>query len=408
MDIFKLKRSSPEKAYTLLFLPGSYDNLEAVMASQPSPWRQAARIEIQELQNFFQSIYELKLVGWLARPHVLIRFHRYGDFLEWFRIFPWSIDYNPKSETSKAFVWISFPSLPPALFAKKTLLLIASAAGKPIAIDKETQDRSKPSTTRVEVELISLDKLPQATVDEAQINGGKFQEDLRSKLNDKKNAQVRNRIGIKSKPTELATIVTSQSVVETSLIVAQVPADSRAFVDSGVKLIVGNRGVTDDIDNGLQVENSSSDSKEGLVKNLLKGVYGVSQTCESKQEVEVDKREIVCNGAGQFQSLGEPQKDVKGMTEIHKEFNPVLRKKEQSVVQVKMISSTKFKWWADEVGEEDFKDNTMGGGVVAFVPYVMKSVVVPRGILGVAATCNIIASIRILEIQFSPASEDHG
>lgn len=102
------------------------------------------------------------LVGWLARRHILVRFDRYDDYVlaaaktvqylsynglqNQFRVFPWTIGFNPKEETSRAFVWISFPNLPPELFAKQSLLSIASAAGKPIVIDKATQDKSRPST----------------------------------------------------------------------------------------------------------------------------------------------------------------------------------------------------------------------------------------------------------------------
>ncbi|KAG5616037.1 hypothetical protein H5410_015861 [Solanum commersonii] len=48
--------------------------------------------------------------------------------------------------------------LPTSLFARKSLLSIALAAGRPIAIDKATQVRSRPSTERVKVELDLLDK----------------------------------------------------------------------------------------------------------------------------------------------------------------------------------------------------------------------------------------------------------
>ncbi|KAG5572355.1 hypothetical protein H5410_062121 [Solanum commersonii] len=74
------------------------------------------------------------LVGWLAHRHILVRFDRYDDYVlaaaktvqyllynglqKRFRVFPWTIGFNPKEETSRAFVWISFPNLPPKLFAK--------------------------------------------------------------------------------------------------------------------------------------------------------------------------------------------------------------------------------------------------------------------------------------------------
>ncbi|KAH0778526.1 hypothetical protein KY290_004953 [Solanum tuberosum] len=116
------------------------------------------------------------LVGWLARRHILVRFDRYNDYVsaaaktvqyllynglqKQFRVFPWTIGFNQKEETSRAFVWISFPNLPPKLFAKQSLLSIASAAAKPIAIDKATQDKSRPSTARFKVELDLLANLP--------------------------------------------------------------------------------------------------------------------------------------------------------------------------------------------------------------------------------------------------------
>ncbi|XP_060212234.1 uncharacterized protein LOC132639858 [Lycium barbarum] len=77
-----------------------------------------------------------------------------------FRIFPWSIGYNPKEETSRAAVWISLPNLPPELFARRALMSIAAAVGKPIAIDKANQVRSRPSTARVKVILDLLDMHP--------------------------------------------------------------------------------------------------------------------------------------------------------------------------------------------------------------------------------------------------------
>lgn len=58
---------------------------------------------------------------------------------------------NSKKETSIAFVWISFPRK--QLFAKQSFLSFASAADKPIAVYKATQDKSRPSTVRVKVEL---------------------------------------------------------------------------------------------------------------------------------------------------------------------------------------------------------------------------------------------------------------
>ncbi|WMV36933.1 hypothetical protein MTR67_030318 [Solanum verrucosum] len=106
-------------------------------------------------------------IGQLEFRHLLIRFDLYEDFVQGlsrnsgyikfngedflFRTFLWTIWFNPKEETSKALTWISFSDLPPNLFAKKSLLSIASAVGKPVAVEKDTQERTRPSTARVKV-----------------------------------------------------------------------------------------------------------------------------------------------------------------------------------------------------------------------------------------------------------------
>ena len=48
----------------------------------------------------------------------------------------------------------------PDLFAKKSLLCIESAYGKPIARDEATQIKQRSSTTRVKVILHLVEKLP--------------------------------------------------------------------------------------------------------------------------------------------------------------------------------------------------------------------------------------------------------
>ncbi|WMV07100.1 hypothetical protein MTR67_000485 [Solanum verrucosum] len=48
--------------------------------------------------------------------------------------------------------------LPTDLFARRSLLSIVTAAGKPIAVDKATQDRTRPSMARVKIILDLLDK----------------------------------------------------------------------------------------------------------------------------------------------------------------------------------------------------------------------------------------------------------
>ncbi|KAG5614091.1 hypothetical protein H5410_013915 [Solanum commersonii] len=101
------------------------------------------------------------LIGLLAPRQILLRFDLYEDYAlalsrsvnyllyngeeHQCRVFPWSIGYNPKEETT---------------LAVKSLLSIASAVGKPITIDKATQIKSRPSTARVKVILDLMEKLP--------------------------------------------------------------------------------------------------------------------------------------------------------------------------------------------------------------------------------------------------------
>lgn len=59
-----------------------------------------------------------------------------------------------------AAVWISLPQLSPDLFAKRSLLSMESAVGRLIAIDKATQDKTRPSISRVMVIPDLMDKLP--------------------------------------------------------------------------------------------------------------------------------------------------------------------------------------------------------------------------------------------------------
>ncbi|KAH0692243.1 hypothetical protein KY285_019340 [Solanum tuberosum] len=116
------------------------------------------------------------LIGSLAARHLLIHCDLYEYFCSvlskhfgylqfngeqhLFRNFSWTQNFNPKEETSKALAWVSLPNLPPNLFAQRPLLSIASAIGKPVAIDKATQDRTRPSTARVKVILDLMDKHP--------------------------------------------------------------------------------------------------------------------------------------------------------------------------------------------------------------------------------------------------------
>lgn len=135
--------------------------------------------DVHELRKLVPKQYDIKgmcNIGQLEFRHILVRFDLFEDYVQFlsrsvgyikdkgdeffFRTFPWTIGLNPKEETSKSVVWISFPDLPPNFFAKKSLLSIASAVGKPLAVDKATQDQTRPSAARVKVLLDLLDKHP--------------------------------------------------------------------------------------------------------------------------------------------------------------------------------------------------------------------------------------------------------
>lgn len=138
------------------------------------------RPELSEVRRTFSSLFDVKghcIIGHLDYRHLLVRFDLFNDYVQFIsksigylkskgddylcRTFPWTFGFNPKEETSMAVVWISLPGLPPNLFAKRSILSIASAVGKPLAIDKATQDRSRPSAARVKVILNLLDKHPE-------------------------------------------------------------------------------------------------------------------------------------------------------------------------------------------------------------------------------------------------------
>nr|XP_009784900.1 PREDICTED: uncharacterized protein LOC104233234 [Nicotiana sylvestris] len=135
--------------------------------------------ELHDFRRIFPKQFDVKgscNIGQLEFRHLLVRFELYEDYVNFvsrstghinsngdeffFRTFPWTIGFDPRIETSKAVVWISFPDLPPNYFAKKSLMSIASAVGKPLAIDKAMKDRTRPSAARVKVLLDLLDKHP--------------------------------------------------------------------------------------------------------------------------------------------------------------------------------------------------------------------------------------------------------
>uniref|UniRef100_M1E0P6 NB-ARC domain containing protein n=1 Tax=Solanum tuberosum TaxID=4113 RepID=M1E0P6_SOLTU len=82
-----------------------------------------------------------------------------GKFIP-FRIQKWTPPFSPREETSIAMSWISFPSLPCQYFARNALFSMASAVGQPLDVDQATNDKTRPSTAWVKVEVDLLRTLP--------------------------------------------------------------------------------------------------------------------------------------------------------------------------------------------------------------------------------------------------------
>ncbi|KAK4346141.1 hypothetical protein RND71_036317 [Anisodus tanguticus] len=116
-------------------------------------------------------------IGLLHNRHVLIRCSIEEDYVTlmsrpnfWIkensksylmRTFKWDIWFTPEEETSMAVIWLSFPNLPPNFYVPSILFSIASAVGKPIAIDAATLNKTRPSCARVKVEADLLQEHPQ-------------------------------------------------------------------------------------------------------------------------------------------------------------------------------------------------------------------------------------------------------
>ncbi|KAK4337527.1 hypothetical protein RND71_042014 [Anisodus tanguticus] len=116
-------------------------------------------------------------IGLLHNRHVLIRCSIEEDYVNlmsrpnfWIkensksflmRTFKWDIWFTPEEETSMAVIWLSFPNLPPNFYVPSILFSIASAVGKPIAIDAATLNKTRPSCARVKVEADLLQEHPQ-------------------------------------------------------------------------------------------------------------------------------------------------------------------------------------------------------------------------------------------------------
>ncbi|KAK4378142.1 hypothetical protein RND71_000004 [Anisodus tanguticus] len=135
--------------------------------------------EISSLRTSIPKQCELKgevRIGLLCNRHVLIRCSLFEDYLtlmskpNWniqekgtifsMRTFKWSTWFDSEEETSLVVTWISLPGLPPTYFGEAQLFSIAAAAGRPLAIDVATKNKTRPSCARVKIEIDLLKEHP--------------------------------------------------------------------------------------------------------------------------------------------------------------------------------------------------------------------------------------------------------
>ncbi|KAK4367311.1 hypothetical protein RND71_015191 [Anisodus tanguticus] len=135
--------------------------------------------EISCLRTSIPKQCELKgevRIGLLCNRHVLIRCSLFEDYLtlmskpNWniqekgtifsMRTFKWSTWFDSEEETSLVVTWISLPGLPPTYFGEAQLFSIAAAAGRPLAIDVATKNKTRPSCARVKIEIDLLKEHP--------------------------------------------------------------------------------------------------------------------------------------------------------------------------------------------------------------------------------------------------------
>ncbi|WMV06919.1 hypothetical protein MTR67_000304 [Solanum verrucosum] len=135
------------------------------------------RPDLYELRKAIPIQLEIKgpcNIGFLEERHILIRLSLLEDYATLMskawelrvrnRYFPlrflkWDPWFNPEEETTIAIAWISFPGLPTNLFDKESLFSLATAVGKPLVIDKATNNQTRPSCARVKVEVDLLKEL---------------------------------------------------------------------------------------------------------------------------------------------------------------------------------------------------------------------------------------------------------
>ncbi|KAL0289913.1 UNVERIFIED_CONTAM: LINE-1 reverse transcriptase [Sesamum radiatum] len=92
------------------------------------------------------------------------------------RIFKWSPDFDPQTESPIAPVWIKLPGLPVHLFEKNALFTFAAKIGKPLRMDEPTADLSRPDLARVCVEIDLT--APKVQAVHLQINGKTYRQQV--------------------------------------------------------------------------------------------------------------------------------------------------------------------------------------------------------------------------------------
>ncbi|KAF3673522.1 hypothetical protein FXO38_05599 [Capsicum annuum] len=71
---------------------------------------------------------------------------------------PW---FEPDVETTIEVAWISLPNLPLFFFAKDAIFSIASAEGKLLIVKMATKNQTRPSCSKVKIEVDLMEKLPE-------------------------------------------------------------------------------------------------------------------------------------------------------------------------------------------------------------------------------------------------------
>ncbi|KAG5576207.1 hypothetical protein H5410_056341 [Solanum commersonii] len=265
------------------------------------------------------------LIGLLAPRQILLRFDQHEDYVlalsrsvnyllyngeeHQCRVFPWSIGYNPKEETSLAMVWISLLNLSPNLFAKKFLLSIVSVVGKQIAIDKATQIKSRPSTAKVKAILDLMEKLPNRIrvqfVDgkSGTIDSEKYQGDAREILNEKRKVVDVDQSKATSLDRQLVAVTSEHNRAHSIDVVTRgMPrfgvdaprvGSGQKIMDSGHKLM--DTSDVEDAENSgehvLQVETKNA------TKNWTLGATGNFHDSEKRQDISNNSRDLLCSNS---------------------------------------------------------------------------------------------------------------